>query len=222
MTDYKIRLGSEVASRLRANPRAFKFPSNQLDIFVVRDFLTPVRLRPADPADRRQPRPLDIALADPRPGLPHQRELQPRSRRADRRAGRGEDHRPDGHRSGKGRDRPGPALRGRPAVQAAPRFLPRRRALLAGDGTVRRPAHLDGDGLPQRAGRAAATPSSSRPASRSRPAPATCSPGTISTRSASPTPPSLHQGMPVAAGVKYIITKWYRERRWLPSDMQTY
>jgi prolyl 4-hydroxylase len=26
---------------------------------------------------------------------------------------------------------------------------------------------------------------------------------------------SLHQGMPVEAGVKYIITKWYRERPWI-------
>ena len=24
----------------------------------------------------------------------------------------------------------------------------------------------------------------------------------------------IHQGMPVVAGVKYIITKWYRERPW--------
>lgn len=28
---------------------------------------------------------------------------------------------------------------------------------------------------------------------------------------------SLHQGMPVIAGVKYVITKWYRERPWTPS-----
>lgn len=27
-------------------------------------------------------------------------------------------------------------------------------------------------------------------------------------------PYSLHQGMPVTVGVKYIITKWYRERPW--------
>jgi prolyl 4-hydroxylase len=27
---------------------------------------------------------------------------------------------------------------------------------------------------------------------------------------------TLHQGMPVVAGVKYIITKWYRERPWGP------
>ena len=26
---------------------------------------------------------------------------------------------------------------------------------------------------------------------------------------------SLHQGMPVTAGVKYIITKWNRERPWI-------
>ncbi len=27
---------------------------------------------------------------------------------------------------------------------------------------------------------------------------------------------SLHQGTPVAAGVKYIVTKWFRERPWTP------
>lgn len=29
-----------------------------------------------------------------------------------------------------------------------------------------------------------------------------------------PNDASLHQGMPVVAGVKYVITKWFRERRW--------
>jgi len=24
----------------------------------------------------------------------------------------------------------------------------------------------------------------------------------------------LHQGMPVEQGVKYVLTKWYRERPW--------
>ena len=33
---------------------------------------------------------------------------------------------------------------------------------------------------------------------------------------------SLHQGMPVAEGVKYIITKWHREDIWGYSDVQTY
>ncbi len=37
-----------------------------------------------------------------------------------------------------------------------------------------------------------------------------------------PNPFSLHQGMPVEAGVKYVITKWYRERPWLFSDAPTY
>jgi prolyl 4-hydroxylase len=30
----------------------------------------------------------------------------------------------------------------------------------------------------------------------------------------SPNPASLHQGMPVVQGLKYVLTKWYRERRW--------
>ncbi|MEG3083765.1 2OG-Fe(II) oxygenase [Sphingomonas sp. PB2P12] len=29
-----------------------------------------------------------------------------------------------------------------------------------------------------------------------------------------PNPKSLHQGMPVEQGVKYVLTKWYRERPW--------
>ena len=33
---------------------------------------------------------------------------------------------------------------------------------------------------------------------------------------------SLHQGMPVTAGVKYIITKWHRERPWIPSGVHNY
>jgi prolyl 4-hydroxylase len=33
---------------------------------------------------------------------------------------------------------------------------------------------------------------------------------------------SLHEGMPVAAGVKYIITKWHRERPWSYSDTPYY
>ena len=37
-----------------------------------------------------------------------------------------------------------------------------------------------------------------------------------------PNPFTLHQGCPVVAGAKYIITKWYRERPWTASDIQTY
>lgn len=29
-------------------------------------------------------------------------------------------------------------------------------------------------------------------------------------------PRSMHCGSPVTAGVKYVVTKWYRERRWVP------
>ena len=33
---------------------------------------------------------------------------------------------------------------------------------------------------------------------------------------------TLHQGCPVVAGAKYIVTKWYRERPWSASDIRTY
>ena len=39
--DYKVTIGRKVRDRLLANPTVFKIPSNQLDIFVARDFLTP-------------------------------------------------------------------------------------------------------------------------------------------------------------------------------------
>jgi prolyl 4-hydroxylase len=29
-----------------------------------------------------------------------------------------------------------------------------------------------------------------------------------------PNPATLHQGMKVRAGAKYVVTKWFRERRW--------
>jgi prolyl 4-hydroxylase len=38
--DYKILIGAEVKERLARNPQALKLPSNDLDIFVVRDFLS--------------------------------------------------------------------------------------------------------------------------------------------------------------------------------------
>jgi prolyl 4-hydroxylase len=40
--------------------------------------------------------------------------------------------------------------------------------------------------------------------------------------SGQPNPFTLHQGCPVTAGDKYIITKWYRERPWTHAAVQTY
>ena len=37
-----------------------------------------------------------------------------------------------------------------------------------------------------------------------------------------PNPFSIHQGCPVTAGVKYIITKWYRESAWTYPNVPTY
>ena len=33
---------------------------------------------------------------------------------------------------------------------------------------------------------------------------------------------SKHQGSPVEAGIKYVITKWFRERPWSPTSVTTY
>ncbi len=38
--DYRVRIGSEVARRLEGHEGAYKIPSYDLDIFVVRDFLS--------------------------------------------------------------------------------------------------------------------------------------------------------------------------------------
>lgn len=35
-------------------------------------------------------------------------------------------------------------------------------------------------------------------------------------RDGAPNPATLHEGMPVLEGTKYIVTKWFRENRWLP------
>ncbi len=37
-----------------------------------------------------------------------------------------------------------------------------------------------------------------------------------------PNPFSFHQGCPVEAGTKYIITKWFRERPWTSTSVATY
>ena len=39
--DYKVTIGRQVRDRLMRNPTVFKIPSNELDIFVAREFLTP-------------------------------------------------------------------------------------------------------------------------------------------------------------------------------------
>lgn len=37
-----------------------------------------------------------------------------------------------------------------------------------------------------------------------------------------PNPATLHEGMRVMAGTKYVITKWFRERTWIKTAIQTY
>ncbi|MCW3836488.1 prolyl hydroxylase family protein [Sphingomonas canadensis] len=41
-------------------------------------------------------------------------------------------------------------------------------------------------------------------------------------RAGHPNPRSHHAGLPVEAGVKYVLTKWFRERTWTPGAAQHY
>ena len=103
-------------------------------------------------ADRQGPGAVRPARTDSGSRVPDQRKLQPAPRGPGEPDGGGEDQPPDGNRPDPRGDDPGPALRRRAAVQAAPRFLLHQPALLAGNGAPGRPADLDGDDLPQRAG----------------------------------------------------------------------
>ena len=38
----------------------------------------------------------------------------------------------------------------------------------------------------------------------------------------SPNPVTLHEGMRVLAGTKYIVTKWFREHPWIRTEIKTY
>ena len=175
-----------------------------------------------DRADRCRPLPFATAVADPRSRVPDQPQLQHGPEGSARPPDRGQAQRPDGDPARAWRDLPGPALPDRPAVQAASRFLPHRASPIGRRWSA---AAASGPGPRWSSStrpKAAARPSSRKPGSRSRRAPAICSPGTISTRMGEPNPVSMHSGCPVTAGVKYVITKWYRERPWIYTDTRTY
>ena len=181
--DYKIAIGHGSRTGWRATRSAFKIPSTTLDIFVVRDFLDQADCDGLIAPDRRRRMPSQLLppTEDPEFRTSESCNLDPLDPLVE--PVEAQDHR----RCSASIPRYGETIQGQ-RYAVGQQFKPHHdffypgRALLAGDGADRRPAHLDRDGLPQRRPRAAARPSSRTPASRSRRAPATCSPGTISTR----------------------------------------
>ena len=181
-----LGLANAAAARI---PSALPHPLQQLlDIFIVRDFLDERECARADRADRRAtacPRSCSPPTADPEFRTSDSCNLDPDD--PTRAAGRGQDHQPDGHRSRRmARPSRASATRSASSSSRITTSSTTSEPYWDGDDAQRRPADLDGDGLPQRRPRAAARPISPRPASRSRRGAAICSPGTIWTRSAQP------------------------------------
>ena len=118
----RAEIGRTVCARLLADPRAMRIPSATLEIFVARDFLTAAECKAlCDLIDaERSPSQLLSPTTDPEFRTSESCNLNPLIPWS---AKSSEDQRSDRHRSAARRDHPGPALRGRPAVQAASRFL---------------------------------------------------------------------------------------------------
>jgi prolyl 4-hydroxylase len=219
--DYKIRIGAEVRSRLLANPAALQIPSDRLDIFIVRDFLTGAEcerlIAMIDAA--RIPSQLLAPTADPEFRTSESCNLDPtnafiRSIEAKLTGLLGID--------------PffGETIQGqRYAVgqQFKPHhdFFYRDEAYweamqkTGGQRTWTAMAFLN---EPDSGGETAFPQAAIKVSPRT---------GNLLVWNnmdsrGEPNDYSLHQGMPVTEGVKYIITKWHREDIWGYSDVQTY
>lgn len=212
-TDYKIAIGAAVRDRLSVHPAAVRMPSGRLDLFVVRDFLTPrecdglVRLIDA----RREPSQLLAPSADPDfrtsescnldPKHPLVRQVEAKIQQL---LGIVPSH--------------GETIQGQ-RYAVGQQFKPHHdffftdqpywEAMQAcgGQRTWTAMVFLN---KPEGGGQTAFPDADIKIAAR---------PGNLLAwnnmdADGLPNPGTLHQGMPVTAGVKYIITKWHRERPW--------
>lgn len=218
---YRADIGAWVRSRLERNPAALKIPSNDLDIFVVRDFLTRkeceglIRLIDKDripsqllaPSEDPEYRTSESCNLDPR--LPLVRAVEAKIAAL---IGIQPTH--------------GEAVQGQryaPGQQFKPHhdfFYPDQpywpeMQRTGGQRTWTAMMFLN---APEAGGQTAFPEAGLKIAPR---------PGNLLTWNnldsvGEPNPFSLHQGMPVEKGVKYVITKWYRERPWAESAAPLY
>jgi prolyl 4-hydroxylase len=219
--DYKILIGHEVKERLARTPKAFKIPSNDLDIFVVRDFLTQAEcdklvaridarrvpsqlLAPTEDPDFRTSESCNMDPLDPFvktietriTGLLGIDPLHGETMQGQRYAV-GQQFKP--HHDFFYRDQP---------------YWPEMERC-GGQRTWTAMIFLN---EPEGGGQTAFPDASIKVSPRAGNLLAWNNMDAIG----EPNPFSLHQGMPVEAGVKYIITKWHRERPWGYSSVQTY
>lgn len=213
MSDYKIDIGNQVRDRLAANPAALKLPTNSLDIFVVREFLTAAEcaslVRLID--TRRKPSQLLSPSADPEFRTSESCDLDPREgivlqveAKIRLLTGIEATH--------------GETIQGQ-RYAVGQQFKPHHDFFLTdqpyweemnrsgGQRTWTAMAFLN---TPGGGGQTAFPSIDLRIAPRA---------GNLLIWNnldslGLPNHASLHQGMPVTEGVKYIITKWHRERPW--------
>ena len=221
MSDYKIRIGGEVRDRLLATPGAFRIPSNDLDIFVVRSFLGPAEcdrlIRLID--SNRVPSQLLSATTDPEFRTSESCNLDPYEPIVERvevkittllgiDPDRGETI--QGQRYAAGQQFKAHHDFFHPAEPYWPEM-----ERTGGQRTWTAMIFLN---APEAGGHTFFEHVGIKIA----PQPGNLLAWNNLDSIGEPNFHSIHQGMPVTAGVKYIITKWHRERPWLPTDVQTY
>jgi prolyl 4-hydroxylase len=219
--DYKIRIGASVKERLARNSSAFKIPSNDLDIYVVRDFLTPGEcgrlveridaqripsqlLAPTDDPEFRTSESCNLDPTDPvvksvEAKLTDLLGINPLH---------GETI--QGQRYAVGQQFKAHHdffYRDQPYWEAMEKT--------GGQRTWTAMVFLN---EPEGGGQTFFEKAGIKVAPRTGNLLAWNNMDAIG----EPNPFSLHQGLPVAAGVKYIITKWHRERPWGYSSVPTY
>ena len=221
VVDYKVSIGRWVKDRLSRNPGVLKIPSNDIDVFVARDFLTRTECEGLMSRidTERMPSQLLSPTADPEfrtsescnmnPGDPLVRQIEDKITGL---MGIQPEH--------------GETIQGQRYIvgqQFKPHydyFSPSEpywptMERCGGQRTWTAMVFLN---APDEGGQTAFPDAGLKIAPRA---------GNLLTwnnmdATGRPNPFTLHQGCPVLAGSKYVITKWYRERPWSYMDVQTY
>ena len=219
--DYKIRIGTEVRERLLATPAALKIPSNDLDIFIVREFLNEAEcgklIEMIDAS--RIPSQLLAPTADPEFRTSESCNLDPtnafvRSIEAKITALLGIDPFHAETMQGQ-RYAVGQQFKAHHDYFHYDQPYWQEMKKSGGQRTWTAMIFLN---EPESGGETAFPEAALKVAPRA---------GNLLAwnnmdRLGQPNPYSLHQGMPVTGGVKYIITKWHREGVWGYSNTPTY
>jgi len=219
--DYRVCIGAEVKARLERREGAFKIPSHDLDIFIVRDFLDrgdcATLIQKIDA--QRVPSKLLAPSADPEFRTSESCNLDPNDafiQKIEAQIGRliGIDPRRGETIQGQ---RYAPGQRFKPHFDFFDRSQPYWDEMdrCGGQRTWTAMIFLnepDGGG------------ETSFPKANIKVAPRTGNMLVWNNLNiiGEPNHFSLHEGMPVEAGTKYIITKWHRERPWAYSDVPIY